>query len=119
MTPRTRHCERSEAIHAAAGGEGELLPAAPSARSRNDGPRNRKWLYAGLLIGGVGLVKNKPGSRVFVTVVMMLRIAAACISFGAIDTWYSFGSVIGIVVSVVVIALLWDSRANAYFHRAR
>ena len=71
------------------------------------------------LIGAFGLLARKPGSRAFVTVVMMLRIATACISFGVIDAWYSGGSVVGILVSVVVIGLLWDSRANAYFHAAR
>jgi hypothetical protein len=62
---------------------------------------------------------RKPGSRAVVTVVMMLRIAVACISFGVIDRWYSGGSVVGMVVSLVVVGLLWDSRANAYFHNAR
>ena len=49
---------------------------------------------------------------------MLLRIATACVSFGVIDAWYSGGSAIGILVSVVVIGLLWDSRANAYFDGA-
>ena len=71
------------------------------------------------LIGAFGLWVRKPGSRVFVTVVMMLRIATACISFGVIDGWYSGGSVVGMLVSLVVVGLLWDSRANAYFHSAR
>lgn len=71
------------------------------------------------LFGAFGLLVGKPGSRAFVTVVMLLRIATACVSFGVIDAWYSGGSAIGILVSVVVIGLLWDSRANAYFHSAR
>ena len=71
------------------------------------------------LCGAFGLLMRKPGGRALVTVVMVLRIATACISFGVIETWYSGGSVIGILVSVVVIGLLWDSRANAYFHAAR
>jgi len=71
------------------------------------------------LIGAFGLWVRKPGSRAFVTVVMMLRIAMACISFGVIDSWYSGGSVVGMLVSLVVVGLLWDSRANAYFHSAR
>jgi hypothetical protein len=71
------------------------------------------------LVGAFGLLVGKPGSRAFVTVVMLLRIATACVSFGVIDAWYSGGSAIGILVSVVVIGLLWDSRANAYFHGAR
>ena len=50
---------------------------------------------------------------------MMLRIAVACISFGVIDRWYSGGSVVGMLVSLVVVGLLWDSRANAYFLSAR
>jgi hypothetical protein len=71
------------------------------------------------LVGAYGLGMRKPGSRAFVTILMLLRIATACISFGVIGTWYSGGSVLGILVSVVVIGLLWDSRANAYFHAAR
>ena len=49
---------------------------------------------------------------------MMLRIAVASISVGVIGTWYAAGSVAGVVVALVVVALLWDSRANAYFHAA-
>ena len=69
--------------------------------------------------GAYGLFAGKAGSRVFVTVVMMLRMAVAGISVGVIGTWYAAGSVIGLVVAFVVVALLWDSRANAYFQEHR
>ena len=68
--------------------------------------------------GAYGLMMRRPGSRSFVTVMMMLRILVASISFGVVDTWPAAGSVVGIVVALVVVALLWDSRANAYFHAA-
>ena len=99
-----------------------LLDVLPS----TSGPGSRTLLTLGLayvviggltLAGAAGLLTHRPGSRAFVTVVMMVRIALASISFGIIGTWYSAGSVLGIVVAVVVVALLWDSRANAYFHR--
>lgn len=65
--------------------------------------------------GAYGLFAGKARSRLFVTVVMMLRMAVATITVGVIGTWYATGSVIGLVVAFVVVALLWDSRANAYF----
>jgi hypothetical protein len=80
---------------------------------------------AHLLLGALTLVAaswllvGRRGSRAFVTGVMLLRIVIATISFGLISGWYSGGAVAGILVAVAVIALLWDSRANAYFHRAR
>jgi hypothetical protein len=75
-------------------------------------------LGAPTLAGGFGLLVGRSGSRAFVTVLMMVRIALACISFGLLDAWYAGGSVLGIAAALVVITLLWDSRANAYFHRA-
>ena len=68
--------------------------------------------------GAYGLLSRRPGSRSFVTIIMMLRILVASISLGVIGTWSAAGSVVGIVVALVVVALLWDSRANAYFHAA-
>lgn len=67
-------------------------------------------------VGAYGLVVRRAGSRVFLTLMMMLRIAVASLSIGIVGTWYAAGSVAGIVVALVVVALLWDSRANAYFH---
>ena len=79
------------------------------------------YLLLGALtvIGGYALWVHRPGSRSFVTVVMMLRITTSCVTFGILGNAYSAGSAVGIVVAVVVIALLWDSHANEYFHRAR
>jgi hypothetical protein len=71
------------------------------------------------VLAALGLSARKQGSRVVVTVVMMLLIATACLSFGLIGTWYSTGSLVGIAVSLVVVTLLWDSRANAYFYATR
>lgn len=68
--------------------------------------------------GAYGLLLRKAGSRSFVTIMMMLRILVAVIGFGVIGPWPAAGSVLGIVVALVVVALLWDSRANAYFHEA-
>jgi hypothetical protein len=73
-------------------------------------------LGAATVVGALGLLVGRPRSRGFVTGLMALRIAVACISFAVVGTWYSAGSVVGIVVALVVITLLWDSRANAYFH---
>ena len=70
------------------------------------------------MVGGYGLWVHRPGSRAFVTIVMMLRIATACVTFGVLGNAYSAASAVGIVVAVVVIALLWDSHANEYFHQA-
>lgn len=70
------------------------------------------------LAGAYGLLTRRAGSRAFVTVVMTLRIAVASITFGVIGTWYAAGSAVGVVVALVVVALLWDSRANAYYHAA-
>ena len=75
-------------------------------------------LGAVTLLGVPAVLGGRPGGRVFVTALMTVRIVAACVSFGLLGTWYSAGSVIGLVLSVLVIALLWDSRANAFFHRA-
>ena len=97
------------------------LPNSPELSSRS--LLTIGWAYPVLglltLIGAAGLWTRRPGSRTFLTTLMLIRIAAASVSFGVIGTWYSSGSVLGIVVSVVVIALLWDSRANAYFHVSR
>jgi uncharacterized membrane protein len=73
-------------------------------------------LGAATVVGALGLLVDRPRSRGLVTGLMALRIAVACISFAVVGTWYSAGSVVGIVVALVVITLLWDSRANAYFH---
>ncbi len=70
------------------------------------------------LVAALGLRLHKRSSRAFATVLMLVRIAVASISFGLIGSWYSGGSAVGIVLAVTVIALLWDSRANAYFHIA-
>jgi hypothetical protein len=96
------------------------LPNSPGLSSRTLLTVGLAYLVLGGLtvLGILGLLARRPGSRVFVTIVMLLRIAVACVSFGVVGTWYSIGSVIGIVLSVAVIALLWDSRANAYFHAA-
>jgi len=75
-------------------------------------------LGAPTLAAGLGLLAGRAGSRAFVTVVMMLRIALACISFGLLDGWYAGSSIFGVAAALAVITLLWDSRANAYFHRA-
>jgi hypothetical protein len=97
------------------------LPNSPGLSSRTLLTVGSAYLVLGALtvLGILGLLARRPGSRMFLTVLMMLRIAVACVSFGVVGTWYSAGSVIGIAVSVVVIGLLWDSRANAYFHAAR
>jgi hypothetical protein len=58
-------------------------------------------------------------SRVVLTVVMSAGMALASLSAGLIGTWCSTGSLIAIPLSWVAIALLWDSRANEYFHAAR
>ena len=65
--------------------------------------------------GGLGLRRGRAGSREFVTVLMLLRIAVAMISIGVVGTWYAAGSVVGIGVALLVVVLLWDSRANEYF----
>jgi hypothetical protein len=75
-------------------------------------------LGAVTLLGVPAVLGGRPGGRVFVTVLMTVRIVAACVSFGLLGTWYSAGSAVGLVLSVLVVALLWDSRANAFFHRA-
>lgn len=69
------------------------------------------------LLGVRALLEGRFGGRVFVTALMTVRIVGACVSLGLFGTWYSAGSVVGIVLSLVVVGLLWDSRANAYFHR--
>lgn len=69
------------------------------------------------MIAGYGLLTRRPGGRPLLTILMTLRILVACVSFGFFGRWYSAGSVVGVALSLAVIALLWDSRANAYFHR--
>lgn len=68
------------------------------------------------LLGVPAVLGGSPRGRVAVTALMTMRIVVACVSFGLLGTWYSAGSAAGVVLSIVVIALLWDSRANAYFH---
>lgn len=81
------------------------------------------WTYAILgtvtVLAAAALWLRRPGSRMLLTVVMILRIGTASISVGLVGTLYSVGSVTGIVVSVLVVALLWDSRANGWFPSAR
>lgn len=73
-------------------------------------------LGAATLLGVPAVLGGSARGRVAVTALMTMRIVVACVSFGLLGTWYSAGSAVGVVLSIVVIALLWDSRANAYFH---
>jgi hypothetical protein len=95
-----------------------VLPNRPGVSSQSLVAVGVTYLLLGALTvaGAYGLLTRKAGSRVFVTIVMMLRIAVASITFGVLGTWYAAGSAVGIVLALVVVALLWDSRANAYYH---
>ena len=97
-----------------------VLPNSPGLSSATLVTLGGSYLLLGALTvaGAYGLMMRRPGSRSFVTVMMMLRILVASISLGVVGTWPAAGSVVGIVVALVVVALLWDSRANAYFHAA-
>jgi hypothetical protein len=81
------------------------------------------WTYLILgcvtVLAALGLSGRRHSSRVVLTGVMIVGMAVASVSLGLVGTWCSTGSLIGIVVSWVVISLLWDSRANEYFHATR
>ena len=78
------------------------------------------WTYLILgcvaVLAALGRSGRGHSSRVVLTVVMIAGMAVASVSFGLVGAWCSTGSLIGIVASWVVITLLWDSRANEYFH---
>jgi hypothetical protein len=97
---------------------GGALPRSPGLAGSTIFAVAATYLLLGVLtvVGSVGLRLHQPGSRALVTVLMLVRIAVASVSFGLFGSWYSAGAAVGIVVAVTVIALLWDSRANAYFH---
>jgi hypothetical protein len=81
------------------------------------------WTYLVLgcvtVLAAVGLSGRRHRSRVVLTVVMTVGMTLASLSSGLIGTWCSTASLIGIPLSWVAITLLWDSRANEYFHANR
>lgn len=78
------------------------------------------WAYLILgcvaVIAAMGVSGRRHSSRLVPTVVMIVGMAVASLTVGLVDAWCSTGLLVGIVASWVGITLLWDSRANEYFH---
>lgn len=63
-----------------------------------------------------GLLRGSPGARIVVTVFQVLSIVSGVFLAIAYPAG-AIGEYIGIALSLVVIALLWTGRANAFFRR--
>jgi membrane-associated HD superfamily phosphohydrolase len=74
-------------------------------------------IVLGLITIGVGLMLSSGSrlGRMLVTIVMVLRIGVASVGLFMIGLSGAAESLIAIAVGVVVLALLWNNRANEFF----
>lgn len=100
-----------------------LLVLAPAVRS-SGGPANVALLLGGLvlLIGLITaavasrLARGGNGARILVTVLTVLQIVSVLTAILAVDVSGSASPGIGtLVIDVVLLALLWNRRANEFF----
>ena len=70
------------------------------------------------ILVGFLLAQGSPVARMLVTILMVLRIAAAVYGLVVVGLSGAAESIIAIVIAVTVIALLWNQRATAYFKAA-
>lgn len=77
-------------------------------------------LVMGALVALVAyvLAKGSRLARVLVSALMVVRIALHMFGIIAVGTTALFEGIIGVVFAVLVLVLLWNERANAWFGRS-
>ena len=75
-------------------------------------------IVIGLVVIGVGvmLAGGSPFARILVTILMTIRIVAAIAGLALLGLSGAAESIMALAIAVVVIALLWNQRANEYFN---
>ena len=72
-----------------------------------------------IMLFASGLKNGSNGARIFISIIVVLNILGNALGMGLLKVESVWSALLSIVLWLIVLAMLWTSRASAFFHSPR